>query len=66
MNTFFSRISENVLFAVLILAVVGWTAGSVATGQTSQSAGSCAVTRATVPATTALVAAPAAHARCAV
>ncbi len=30
MNNFFGRISENVLFAVLITAVVGWTALSVA------------------------------------
>jgi hypothetical protein len=31
MNSFFSRTSENVLFAVLITAVIGWTAVTVAT-----------------------------------
>jgi hypothetical protein len=65
MNTFFSRITENVLFTVLILAVVGWTAGSVAAGQTSQSVGTCAVARAATPAMPALAAAPAPRARCA-
>ncbi len=30
MNTAFSRISENVLFSLLLAAVVGWTVVSVA------------------------------------
>ena len=66
MNNFFSRISENVLFTVLIMAVVGWTAVSVASEQAVPGAsGSCQVARAAAPAHASLVAAPAAHTRCA-
>lgn len=39
MNNAFSRISENVLFSLLIAAVVGWTAVAVA-AETGSSAGS--------------------------
>jgi hypothetical protein len=43
MNSYFSRISENVLFSLLIAAVVGWTVVSMATEAASPaaSAGSC-------------------------
>jgi hypothetical protein len=66
MDNFFGRISENVLFAVLITAVVGWTAVSVAADRGAPPAsGSCVVTRHAVPPHASLVAAPAAHTRCA-
>jgi hypothetical protein len=66
MNNFFGRISENVLFAVLITAVVGWTAVSVASDRTAPAAsGSCVVTRSAAPAHANLAAVPAAHTRCA-
>jgi hypothetical protein len=46
MNKPYSRISENVLFAALLAAVIGWTAVSVAADQpaASTSAG-CTVAR---------------------
>jgi hypothetical protein len=66
MDNFFSRISENVLFAVLITAVVGWTAVSVAADRTAPVAtGSCVVARSAAPAHASLVAVPASHTRCA-
>ena len=67
MNNFFSsRISENVLFAMLIAAVLGWTAVSVAADRTaSDASGACQVARTAAPAHATLVAGPAAHARCA-
>ena len=38
MNKPYSRISENVLFAALLAAVIGWTAVSVAADQPAASA----------------------------
>jgi hypothetical protein len=65
MNNLFGRISENVLFAVLITAVVGWTAVSVAADSVvTSSSPSCAVARAAAPVASGLVQAPAAHTRC--
>jgi xanthine/uracil/vitamin C permease (AzgA family) len=37
MNQPYSRISENVLFATLLAAVIGWTAVSVVTDQPAAS-----------------------------
>ncbi len=46
MSNLFSRFSENALFAMLIVAVVGWTAVSVAADRSSPGAsGVCEVAR---------------------
>jgi len=46
----FSRISENLLFSVLIAAVIGWTAVSVATESGTSAASSVACTVAKIAA----------------
>jgi len=66
MNNFFGRISENVLFAVLITAVVGWTAVSVAANPAASAAtATCVVARSAAPAHASVAAVPTARTRCA-
>jgi uncharacterized membrane protein YsdA (DUF1294 family) len=51
MSNSFSRISENVLFSLLIVAVVGWTGVSVAADQFAPKvSASCEMAHAAAPA----------------
>ena len=43
MNSAFSRISENVLFSLLLAAVVGWTALSLTAEAAAPAAASCSM-----------------------
>lgn len=48
MNKPYSRISENVLFAALLVAVIGWTAASLAADQPAAAASPSSVAATTV------------------
>jgi hypothetical protein len=49
MNTNISRISENVLFSLLLTAVVGWTAAQVVAGSPATAANAASVIAAAHP-----------------